>query len=378
VAATLLNLLEKLKVDPWRERIGFSSEMAEAQNRMFDPAVDAESVLAGWLQAHQPCLFGRVAAKLGLIRYCILRESDLTSDRAVRDLIQTARRRWTREAFDGRASGFIVLLISPRLASAAPDEYVAAMAHNLCTLYLRDVEVEKDAIHHEHIWYEKPGPERMTWQWLAGVNYFSAHGDQRWWQDHRMPGGMAFSVNSVGHMAKSAHIAEVMNKLNEAVGAEPGEFSSGTIRSLEEALKFAMLTIDRAANAVSGKATNLIEKRSGEAAGPSCPFTLPPKLASKDPCSYEGWYHTDFTLPSEYFRPEVERPAEVPKHQLDFTYLFDSSVENSANEVMGHGGRIRGVSGGTVLERGEKARRMQPSAVPLSSCQRLAEALESS
>jgi hypothetical protein len=48
--------------------------------------------VAQWLTRHQPCLFGRMAAKAGLMTYCILSEADLTgTDQAIRDKIQDAR-----------------------------------------------------------------------------------------------------------------------------------------------------------------------------------------------------------------------------------------------------------------------------------------------
>ena len=64
----------------------------------------------------------------------------------------------------------------------------------------------------------------MTWEWLAGVNYFCAQGDRRWWHDHRIPGGMALSVNSVGHLAKAGKISEALASLNKELGVDPSEF----------------------------------------------------------------------------------------------------------------------------------------------------------
>jgi hypothetical protein len=93
LATTLKDLLNQVEQDTWRQQNGFSADLDEAQRALFDPTNDAESVLSQWIQSNQPCLFGRTAAKLGLLRYCILRESDLSSDENVRDLIQTARRK---------------------------------------------------------------------------------------------------------------------------------------------------------------------------------------------------------------------------------------------------------------------------------------------
>jgi hypothetical protein len=79
-----------------------------------------------------------------------------------------------------------------------------------------------DYAHLEQIYLQKPDARMTTWKWFAGVNYFCAQGDKRWWQDHRIPGGMAFSVNSVGHLVKSGMIAKAMNELDGLTGA-PGE-----------------------------------------------------------------------------------------------------------------------------------------------------------
>ncbi len=241
--------------------------------------------------------------------------------------------------------------------------------------------VTTDCVHHERIWLEKPGPDRVTWQWLAGVNYFCAQGDQRWWHDHRIPGGMGFSVNSVGHLSRSGKIAEVMGKLNAEVGVTTDEFGGGRIRSLEDALAFAMLTIDNASEAVSGRATELLPLDQSEEAKalPACPVKLPPKVAGKNYCTYEGWYHTDYTLPLEYFSQDIERLQTVKRHSLDFTYLFRKHVDNPAFEMMGEGHRIR-ADVDTVGE-GEsetKADRMAPKEVLIENCERLQKALSES
>ncbi len=376
----LRRLLDQLQPAPWRQQIGFSEEVSNTQRVLFDPASDPIPAISSWLQKCQPCLFGKIAAKLGLLRYCILRESDLTSDENVRDKIQAARRQWTKAGFDGKASGFIVLLISERLAAAVPDEKVFTIAQRLCSLYLREVAVERDKILLDELYLEKPGPERTTWVWPTGVNYFAAHGDKRWWQDHRIPGGIAFSVNSVGHLAKSGRIAQAINELNDDLGLDADEFPRGTIRTLDDALTYAMLTIHHASDAVSGKATELLPTPSvGVTEGlPACPFELPAKIAGKNHCTYSGWYHTDFTLPSEYFRPDVERPSDVVRHDLDFTYLFLSDVENPDYNTLGVGRQIR-ADGVTDSESRQthsaKRSRMQPSVIPIDDCPRLVESL---
>lgn len=345
MANVLQNLISKLAEDPWRKEVGFSPDVTDAHSELFDTSLEAGPILNKWLGQYQPCLFGKLAAKFELIRYCILRDGDLSSDSGVRDQIQEARIAWLDDALQGRASAFVVAVISERLAYATPNIVVRDIAHRLCGLYLRDSDIRANTVHHERVALEKPGSDHLTWEWLAGVNYFSSQGDRRWWHDHRIPGGIAFSVNSVGHLAKAGKIAEMMKALNIEMGGDPDEFSGGTVRSLSDALIFAMKTIDSAFEAVSGKATRLLPLPLEEDAKPlpTCPVKLPPSIADKDHCTYAGWYHTDETLPDAYFRSDVERPAELQENlALDFTYLFHDDVDNPAFEAMAKGRRVRG------------------------------------
>src|SRR6185369_8583453 len=90
----------------------------------------------------------------------------------------------------------------------------------------------------------------------------------------------------------------------------------------------------------SGPATFLVD-RDPMAGGIECPIKLPPSMASKDYCQYAGYYHTDQTIPAEYFRPDVERPATQPAVGLDLTYLFHDTIENEDHVTMGKGRRLR-------------------------------------
>jgi len=215
MANTIAHYLAQLKPDDWVQQVGFSLEVEAANRSLFESgASEAESsrILSDWLQAHQPCLFGRIAAKHGALSYCILNESDLEqSDEAIREKIQTSRLEWTREGFEGKKSGFIILAVSPRIAYARPSPEMRELARRLCYLYL-ETEIRMDHIHLDQIYLQKPGSRLTTWKWYAGVNYFCAQGDMRWWQDHRIPGGMAFSVHSVGHLVKSGIIANAMRE----------------------------------------------------------------------------------------------------------------------------------------------------------------------
>ncbi len=331
-----------LKSDPWRGTVGFSAEVAEANARIFgQPDNDAAitEALAQWLQHHQPCLFGRIASKSGFLSYCVLGDSELSrSDEFIRDKIQEARTDWTRGAYSGRTSGFIILAASERLANAVPDGSVKELATRLCSLYLL-TEVRPDKIFHDDVWLELPGQRGTTWQWHAGVNYFCTHGDKRWWNDHRIPGGMAFSINSVGHMVKAGILARGMSEVQAAMGAPPEDWAASKIDSLPKALVLAMRTISMASHAISGRATELLTLPAECHGVP--PVPLPDGLANKNYNEYLGHYHTDYTVPSEYFVADVERPSALRDHILDFTYLFRPGVDNPEFTTMGEGRRIR-------------------------------------
>src|SRR5712672_1521829 len=105
---TIAALHDQLAHDEWRDRIGFSDDIAAANERIRQATstTDIATALNDWLARQQPCLFGRIAAKNRLMRYCILTEQDLSgSDEAIQLKIQHERSSWWADAFNGRASG---------------------------------------------------------------------------------------------------------------------------------------------------------------------------------------------------------------------------------------------------------------------------------
>jgi hypothetical protein len=342
---SITSLISTLEPDPWRVDVDFTEDLKRVHEKLFSPEITDDetiAVLADWLSKSQPCIFGRFAAQRGLLSYCVLSERDLRmSDQEIRDKIQEARRRWRGQAAQGGKSGFIILAVSPAIAFATPSTSTLELARRLCSLYLL-TEIETDKIYLEHIDLDIPGPEGSAFRWDAGVNYFSAQGDRRWWHDHRIPGGMALSVNSVGHMVKSAHLANAMMEIRQTVGASEGDWIHSKVSSLEQALVWAMQTIDRATSTPSGKATELLPLSEDDKESlQSVPCSLPPDIAGKNYCEYQGFYHTDVTLPSVYFKADVDRSPNQQPLALDFTYLFDDSIENLAFLTTGTGLQIR-------------------------------------
>jgi hypothetical protein len=338
--------MNRIQPDAFRAKVDFSPELEEAmavtldENACFSRIVDK---LNEWVQKHQPCLFARIAAKRSAITYCIIKDSVLQKgDAAVKELIQQRRLRWRQAGFDGESSSFVIAVMSRKLAMAEPNAVLKELALHLCGLYLEE-SIEPDRIYLDRIYLEQPGKPNKTWEWVAGINYFAANGDKRWWQDHRFPAGIALSVNSVGHMVKSGLLNRALKDLEDSMGTAPGEFVESKVDSLEKALQIAMGTINKASDAPSGKATYLLPLDAPDAPRPSCPIKLPASFEDKDYCSYGGLYHTDVTIPSEYFRADVQRQQDLePKsYSLDFTYLFDSSLDNPDHVRMGIGRRIK-------------------------------------
>ncbi len=377
----LAEWFEQLQTDDWRKEVGFTPDLQTATETTLAPGVPDETataVLSAWLSKFQPCLFGRIAAKQGLINFCLLRDEDLlASDEVVSDKIRRAHLDWIRRGWNGEASAFMIAVLSPGIANATPGVAVQEIARRLCFLYLLR-EVQMDEIYLDEIFLEQPGKQLTCWKWVAGVNYFSAQADKRWWQDHRIPAGMAFSVNSVGHMAKAGRLTQALYHLEQAMGSAPPDFRNPKIESLETALEMAMRTIDLASEAPSGRATSLLSLPEKSDDSLPCPVKLPTFLQGKDYCRYRGLYHTDVTLPAAYFRPDVDRPADLPVHTLDFTYLFDQSLDNPDHLLMGRGLQIR-VEGDSEDEIGEyrlaKRRRGAGSEIAISNAPILAEAL---
>lgn len=337
-----------LKPDDWRTNVGFTSDIKAANDSLFEARDDTEAAafLGHWLERWQPCLFGRIAAKSDALTYCFLSEDDLReSDEFISNKIQSKRLEWTRYGFEGRKSGFVILTISPALASAKPGPEVLELARRLCYLYLQ-TDIFTDKIHLDQLYLQKPGSRLTTWKWLTGVNYFSAQGDGRWWNDHRIPGGMALSVNSVGHLVKSGIVANAMRELDQQAGAPFEDYPEPKVDSLAKALELAMRTIDMASNAVSGKATELLPLPHDRSSliVPECPVKLSTKVSDKNFCEYRGYYHTDYTLPSEYFLPDVKRPSSLQPHSLDFSYLFHRDLDNPDFTLLGEGHQIRHAS----------------------------------
>jgi hypothetical protein len=297
--------------------------------------------------------------------YCFLTEDDIIKgDDFIRDKIQASRTDWSAQALTGARSGFLIAVICPRLTVATPGPAVAEFARTLLGLYLLidEEQIELDKIYLDDLRLEASLPGRPMWQWDVGVNYFSAQGDRRWWHDHRIPASMALSMNSVGHMVKATIQAQAVSDLERRLNADLGERADSKLDSLSKALRMAMMTIDRAAETSSGRATWLLA-HPGSGLLPRCPIELPANLAAKNHCEYAGYYHTDVTLPAAYFRPDIERPTDLEFQRLDFTYLNEVTADPIDRSRTASGRRVRGSQREGGSEAYSKRRRAEPITV---------------
>ena len=326
----LEDLLDALEPDDWRTANPFSPDIEDAHAALFNPRAsraEQAEVLAEWLKKNQPCLFGRMAAKTQ-IAYCILTEADLLKgEDRVRDIIQQSRLVWRREALLGKKHAFVIELISPTIAKARPGLALRDIALGLCQIYLCGESVQTDEILLDSLPLEISRPDLHEHRiWRVGVNFFGAPGDRTWWHDHRIPGGIAFSMNSVGHMTRARLESEVPKR--PALGlVEPAD------RLVDFALLYAMRTIHTASKGpLPG---TRLAVRDG-----SCPLSDAIRGASLREMApfnerfYLGQYHTDTTVPSEYFNPSRTRPP-TDEFNLDFTYLHDRT--ESAYDLMAIG-----------------------------------------
>ncbi|MBX7134337.1 MAG: hypothetical protein K1X67_16815 [Fimbriimonadaceae bacterium] len=326
------DLFDSLKEDTYRRGAVFNSDVEKVHRVLFHPFSDYgdyEEVLSAWFQRHQPCLFGRVSAAMGTLHFQFLTDRDLTnSDQHIAAKIREGLAKWRQRSlapkaqFSVPAHGFVLVLVSSRLAFAEPDATMHALALEVLRLWGCRKTVEPHGeLFWEDLYLENPsngGAVKFTFT----VDFFAAAGDVRWWQDHRVPGGLAFTANSLGHMRRFR------------------EWYEGKIDQTEWGLATAMETIARAAETPFGKATWLRELADGKPflAGVRCPLkTVRPSLVGKDWTRYGGHLHTDHAVRRELFRAAPEKSAQLLSEEWleDFQYLYDPSSPDYAQFVEG-------------------------------------------
>jgi len=95
MSETVLSYFSRLTSDSWREASEFSDDIEAIHRELFgnnQSESQCLSILNEWIQTKQTCLFGRAAAKLDALSYCLLTEADLQqSDETISDNIQSSR-----------------------------------------------------------------------------------------------------------------------------------------------------------------------------------------------------------------------------------------------------------------------------------------------
>ena len=216
--------------------------------------------------------------------------------------IQQGRRDWWQRSRSPRAlvstpaHGFVLCVVSQRVNFAEPNELLRQFSQELLGLWgCRSTIEPQGQVHWEELFLENPKTETYV-RFEFSVDFFAAAGDGRWWQDHRIPGGVAFTANSVGHMRRYR------------------EWYEGKPDQETWLLETAMGTIARAANTKYGQATWLRQLVEGRPYVPevACPVLHPKaNLTGYDWTRYRGHLHTDHAVRPEFFRVAPEKPPEA-------------------------------------------------------------------
>lgn len=303
---TLNELLQATRPDDWRSQVAFSPDIEACHRTLFDPSTtiaEAELVLNGWLRSrNHPCVFGRIAAIRMRHTFCILTDRDLQrGDEHVANAILRCRTRWKETARDGNSSSLIITVHSKTLAIARPDSTLKQFVLRLCELILGRSSLD-EILHDDLDLLTESGCLR----WKAGMSLFASAGDKRWWHDHRFPGGVAFSLNSIGHVATV-----------RALEFQRGNFEERRLWNLRWALRLAMHTIKDASRRTFH--CTWLRLRSTESEKNS--VAMGGVLRQYSTQRYEGRYHTDYTIPSDFF--DYESSREHSNYDLSLSYLHD-------------------------------------------------------
>lgn len=329
--SSVMELFGRLNGDPWRLTRPFSNELLQANALVHNTAATNDEIvecLNTWCLNLQSCQFGKVAAKAGRVHFCILREEAVSSwtDDEIGEKIRDERRLWKqRAAFDAQraAHSMVIVVCSPRVALAAPDQHLQAFSDRVLSLAGwapdRCGARIKNTVTSDYLYLRNPRDGGL-YGFLFNVDYFACAGDRRWWRDHRFPGGIAFTANSTGHMMRFR------------------EWYEGKSESEAWALIQAMSTIRNAEPtrdsteadpASEGRATWLLpltEEGLPIVDRLGCPLAkVPAMLTGKDWTRYEGLLHTDHAVRAEFFQDRETAPTSSKTYLMDFTYLYDKT-----------------------------------------------------
>jgi hypothetical protein len=322
------DLLGALDNDEWRNANPFSPDITTACDVLLNPYSrldERRRVIRGWLVKHQPCVFGQAAAKTDRLFISIIDDELLSrGDDAVREKLQLDKQTWKQWSLEEKGRhGFLAAFLSPKLLYAAPNQSLRKLCEHLRSLFISTTTHDPagNDVSTEWLYLKDPKTQEFR-KFKVILDFFASAGDRRWWHDHRFPGGVAFTLNSLGHLARTKEFYEAL--------ANPVEWSS----------KLAMMTIGNAwPHPTLGKATRLVDLAAGKPRIPmECPFSqsakLPPILQGKDWTTYTGFHHTDHSVRKEFF-DQRESPDTSQEYLLDFTYIAGADAGENAELMNG-------------------------------------------
>jgi hypothetical protein len=294
------------------------------------------------------------------LHFCFITERDIRSgDDAIKNKILADKRLWKQRALAMDSSrqapsSFTLVLISPRVAYAAPDSHLRELAVRL--QYLANWAPQtKDPIRNtvqSDFLYLKSPLDELFYGFQFNVDFFAASGDRRWWHDHRIPGGLAFTANSPGHMRQWR---EWYDQPEESSADRSTWFLQNAMFTIAHAHKTTPLqtTSEHALETQSGptpkasrsptiapegRVTWLRDLVDGKPLkNVACPFggPIPKQLQGKDWTTYEGLLHTDHSIREEFFLDDDEPPTVARPYLMDFTYLYDKRQADYLNFMAG-------------------------------------------
>lgn len=324
-------LLKCLQGDNLRKTQRFSDDIREANELLHNRATyDDErwDCMRTWCQTNQPCQFGIRAAQDNRIHFSFLTHEAISewSDSEIAAKISEDKKLWKqRAAFDPdrAAHSFMLVVASQIVALAAPDANLEAFSNRLLELAGWSVGAHRAArrvneVSSDFLYLRNP-QDGQLYGFQFNVDFFACAAHDRWWHDHRAPGGIAFTANSLGHM----------RAFREWYLKKTGDLDAW-------AVKMAMVTIDNAeAGKVPGKpnspapadgrVTWLRPLRAGT------PFIsdirsplkqTPASLQEKDWTKYEGFLHTDHAVRREFFQDRDVPPTFEQPYLMDFMYMY--------------------------------------------------------
>jgi molybdenum-dependent DNA-binding transcriptional regulator ModE len=178
------------RADALRARYPFSENIEATNAILFNPKYDKRRKVRAyraWLQASQPCVFGRVAAKNKNAFICLLEGNEIlrmkSGDKDLKDTLQDYRQVWKRNALEGLASSFVVVLVSPSLAIKEPNSELKEIARRLIELYMELDTIEDDTFQtqREYLFLKTKSADKDTTvlKFSTLPNIFCAQGDRR-------------------------------------------------------------------------------------------------------------------------------------------------------------------------------------------------------